>query len=137
MTDTLVDTNIIIDLSGPDPVWGGWSAKALGAAGEYGNLIVNQVIYAELAARYRTREELDDTLYRADFKREDLPWDAAYMAGVAFLRYRRRGGSRPLPLPDFFIGAHAAVRGHRLLTRDRRHYSTYFPTVQLVTPEEP
>jgi predicted nucleic acid-binding protein len=137
MTDTLVDTNIIIDLAGPDPEWGEWSAQALAAAGDDGALIVNQVIYAELAARYRTREQLDDTLRRADFKRESLPWDAAFMAGVAFLSYRRRGGSRQLPLPDFFIGAHAAARGYRLLTRDRGHYAAYFPTLQLLSPETP
>lgn len=137
MTDTLVDTNIIFDLAGPDPLWGEWSAQALAAAGDDGALIVNQVIYAELAARYQTREQLDDALRRAGFKRENLPWDAAYMAGVAFLSYRRKGGPRPLPLPDFFIGAHAAARGYRLLTRDRGHYAAYFPTLQLLSPETP
>jgi hypothetical protein len=96
---------------------------------------VNQVVYAELAVGYPNIEALDAALKPERFRRESIPWDAAFVAGLAFLDYRRRGGTRSSPLPDFFIGAHAAVRGYHLLTRDRGHYATYFPTLSVITPE--
>lgn len=135
MTDTLVDTNVLLDIAKEDPVWAGWSDRQIAVAGDHGSLVVNQVIYAELAAGFTSVERLDGTLTPDRYRREDVPWDAAFMAGVAFLDYRRRGGRRTSPPPDFFIGAHAAVRGYRLLTRDRGYYSTCFPTLDVVSPD--
>lgn len=134
MTDTLVDTNVLLDVSGVSR-WREWSEQALAAAGNQGDLVVNQVVYAELAAGYLQREELEAALPTGLYRREELPWDAAYAAGLAYLQYRRRGGIRSAPLPDFFIGAHAATRGYRLLTRDRGYYATYFPTLTIISPE--
>ena len=135
MTDTLVDTNVLIDVANEDPVWSGWSGRWLAEAADDGGLVINQVIYSELAASYALREELDATLTRQRLRREDLPWDAAFMAGLAFLLYRRAGGSRTAPLPDFYIGAHASARGYRLLTRDRGYYTRYFPRLVVISPE--
>jgi predicted nucleic acid-binding protein len=135
MTDTLVDTNVLLDIGKQDPRWVEWSARNMADAGDNGSLVVNQVVYAELAAGYGTIEALDAALQPERFRRESVPWDAAYAAGLAFLAYRRRGGGRSSPLPDFFIGAHAAVRGYNLLTRDRGYYRAYFPTLNVVSPE--
>ena len=137
MTDTLVDTNVILDVNGGPSRWKDWSEDSLAAAGDVGDLVVNQVVYAELASGYQDREQLDAMISGARIRREDLPWDAAFMAGLAFLSYRRRGGSRSSPLPDFFIGAHASVRGYRLLTRDRGYYANYFPKLEITSPETP
>jgi predicted nucleic acid-binding protein len=135
MTDTLVDTNVILDIVLGDDRWAAWSERAFADAADDGSLVVNPVIYAELAAGYSTREDLDSMLKPHRFEREDIPWDAAYAAGLAFLAYRRRGGAKPSPLPDFFIGAHAAVRGYNLLTRDRGYYSLYFPRLTIISPD--
>ena len=135
MTDTIVDTNVLLDVAREDSVWQAWSEARLAEAAEIGELIINQIVYSELAAGYPRREEVDELFTTARFKRENLPWDAAFAAGVAFLAYRRRGGQRGSPPPDFYIGAHAAVNGYRLLTRDRGHYRAYFPSVVIVTPE--
>ena len=135
MTDTLVDTNIILDIAEEDADWQAWSERWLANAAENGDLLINQVVYAELAAGYATREALNAALDGQHYRREDIPWDAAYAAGHAYLAYGRRGGARTSPLPDFFIGAHAAVRGYTLLTRDRGFYAAYFPTLALVSPE--
>ena len=135
MTDTLLDTNVLIDLSDDNENWFAWSSRAVRDAADEGELIVNQVIYSELAGGYAIREDLELVLHRARIRKESVPWDAAFMAGLAFKTYRRLGGMRRSPLPDFFIGAHAAVRGYRLLTRDRGHYATYFPTLDIVSPE--
>lgn len=135
MTATLVDSNVLIDLIDPAPPWSDWSAGALEVAGSEGPLVVNQVIYAEVSVRYADTDELDRDLPLDFFQREQIPWPAAFLAGKAFADYRRRGGRRRSPLPDFFIGAHAAVAGLRLLTRDATRYRTYFPTVELIAPE--
>ncbi|MCX5516353.1 DNA-binding protein [Kaistia algarum] len=135
MTETLVDTNVMLDVAGDDPIWGEWSERALARAVDDGGLVMNQIVYAELAGGYLRREQLDEALKAWPFQREDVPWDAAFMAGLAFVNYRRRGGARTSTLPDFFIGAHAAARGYRLLTRDRGHYASYFPTLDIVSPE--
>ena len=134
MTDTLVDTNVLLDVNG-ESEWRSWAERKVAEAADSGDLIINQVIYSELAAGYARREEVDAVLQRASLLREDVPWDAAYAAGRAYLAYRRRGGARTSPLPDFFIGAHAAVRGYALLTRDRGYYATYFPSLTIVSPE--
>lgn len=135
MADTVVDTNVFLDLSGEDPVWYEWSSKRVAEAADQGALVINQVIYSELAGGYERREDLDAVLVRAGFRRENVPWDAAFLAGLAFRLYRRRRGARQTPLPDFYIGAHAAVRNYRLLTRDRGYYASYFPTVSVISPE--
>ncbi|MEJ0013684.1 MAG: type II toxin-antitoxin system VapC family toxin [Bauldia sp.] len=135
MSDTLVDTNVLLDVNGEPSEWQAWSERQIAEAAEDGGLVINQVIYSELAIGYGAREELEEIIERTRLMRENLPWGAAYIAGHAFVNYRRRGGSRALPLPDFFIGAHAAVRGYTLLTRDRGYYATYFPTLKIISPE--
>jgi predicted nucleic acid-binding protein len=132
---TLIDSNVLIDVLSDDPVWAKWSSEALGEAGSEGPLLINEFIYAEVSARYSQIEVLDRELSAKDFQREHTPWRAAFLAGKAFLDYKRRGGPKRSPLPDFFIGAHAAVRGLPLLTRDPIRYRTYFPTVELIAPE--
>ncbi|WP_299820531.1 type II toxin-antitoxin system VapC family toxin [uncultured Jannaschia sp.] len=132
--DTLVDANVLIDVATDDPHWSDWSSAALAQAGQGGRLVLNSIIYAEISIAFDQIEDLDALLPEAIFHREDLPWEAAFLAGKAFRNYRRRGGARSLPLPDFYIGAHAAVRGYRLLTRDAARFRTYFPTLDLTTP---
>jgi predicted nucleic acid-binding protein len=134
MRGTLVDSNVLIDVLSADLAWGEWSSQALASLGSEGPLVVNAVIYAEISQRYSRKELLDHELPADIFLREDIPWSAAFLAGKAFIDYRRRGGNRHSPLPDFFIGAHAAVKGLRLLTRDASRYRTYFPTVELIVP---
>lgn len=132
---TLVDSNVLIDVIEKTPGWSDWSATALEAAGSAGSMVINQVIYAEVSVRYADTDELDRDLPIDLFQREQIPWPAAFLAGKAFVEYRRRGGRRRSPLPDFLIGAHAAVTGLHLLTRDPLRYRTYFPTVELIAPE--
>ena len=134
MKPVLVDSNVLLDVATNDPVWSAWSAEALGHAANQAPLIINPLIYAEVSVAFGRIEDLDAALSAELYRRESLPWEAAFLAGKAFLQYRRRGGARSLPLPDFYIGAHAAIRGYRLLTRDVARYRTYFPTVELVTP---
>ncbi|WP_322749251.1 MULTISPECIES: type II toxin-antitoxin system VapC family toxin [unclassified Frankia] len=134
MTSVLVDSNVLLDLLGDDPRWGDWSADAIAAAADEAQLVINPVIYAEVSVRYPRIEDLDDTLRPEVFRRDSLPYPAAFLAGKAYTNYRRRGGTRTSPLPDFLIGAHAAVAGYRLLTRDAVRYRTYFPKVELIAP---
>jgi len=130
----LVDSNVLLDVATDDPVWSAWSTEALEHAANQAPLIINPLIYAEVSVAFRRIEDLDTALPPENYRREPLPWEAAFLAGKSFLLYRRRGGARSLPLPDFYIGAHAAVRAYRLLTRDAARYRTYFPTVELVAP---
>jgi predicted nucleic acid-binding protein len=130
----LVDSNVILDVITEDEEWLDWSADALERCAETGRLVVNQIVYAEVSLAFTTIEDLDDALPAEYFVREALPWESAFLAGQAFLRYRRQGGARVQPLPDFYIGAHAAVAGYTLLTRDARRYRTYFPRLRLVSP---
>ena len=132
--DTLVDANVLIDVATDDPQWSDWSAKELAKAGQGGRLVINPVVYAEVSIAFDRIEDLNAVLPEAVFHREDLPWEAAFLAGKAFRAYRRRGGARTLPMPDFYIGAHAAIRRHRLLTRDAARFQTYIPTLDLITP---
>lgn len=135
MTPVLVDSNILLDIMTNDPVWGDWSMAQLDQLGQSAALVINPIIYAELSVSHSRIETLDAVLPADLFQREPLPWSAAFLAGKAFLSYRKRGGDRRSPLPDFYIGAHAAVAGYRLLSRDRGRYATYFPTVALITPQ--
>ena len=135
MSAVLVDSNVLLDLLTRDPVWYEWSAEALGKLAEVTTLVINPIIYAEVSAHFARIEELDAALPPDRFRRDPLPWDAAFLAGKSFVAYRRRGGTRRSPLPDFYIGAHAAASGMVLLTRDPTRYRTYFPTLDIVAPE--
>jgi predicted nucleic acid-binding protein len=131
----LVDTNVILDVSTNDKRWYEWSAAALEEAADESTLVINPIIYAEVSIAYKKIEDIELALPPGTFRRDALPNEAAFLAGKAFLRYRQRGGrSKTHPLPDFYIGAHAAVAGFRLLTRDAARYRTYFPGVQVIAP---
>lgn len=134
MTAVLVDSNVLLDVATDDPRWGEWSSAALADAADTAPLAINPIIYAEVSIRYETIEELEEVLPAEVFRREQLPYEAGFLAGKAFMLYRRRGGRPAVPLPDFYVGAHAAVAGFRLLTRDASRYRTYFPTVELIAP---
>lgn len=131
----LLDTNVILDVVQDDPVWGEWSQGQLDAWAARDELGINAVIYAELSIAYLRIEELEDTVQTAGLRFLEIPREALFLAGKAFLAYRKRGGTRTGVLPDFFIGAHAAVMGLPLLTREAARYRTYFPGVALITPE--
>ena len=135
MTPVLVDSNVLIDVATSDPVWEPWSSGALRRALDEAVVVINAIVYGELAIGFPTIEELDASLPADLYRREGLPYAAAYLAGRCYRDYRRRGGSRGSPLPDFYIGAHAAVAGYRLLTRDTSRYRTYFPTLELIAPD--
>jgi predicted nucleic acid-binding protein len=134
MTAVLVHANVLLDVMTADARWLAWSAAALEAAADRYRLVINPVIYAEVSIRYTRIEDLDAALPKAMFDREPIPFEAAFLAGKAFFAYRRRGGTKSLPLPDFFIGAHAAVAGYSLMTRDAARYRTYFPKLSLISP---
>lgn len=130
----LVDTNIFVDLWTDDARWGTWSATALAEAADTDSVAINPIIYAELSMGFAAAGELDAVLSDAGIRRLPLPYEAAWRAAQAYSDYRRRGGRRTAPLPDFFIGAHAEAAGLRLLTRDVRRIRTYFPAVELIAP---
>jgi len=132
---TLVDSNVLLDILTEDPMWEDWSTDALADAAEGGPLYINPIVYSEVSIRFTTVEALEDALPSQDYRREPIPWAAAFLAGKVFLDYRRSKGTKSTTLPDFFIGAHAAVTGLDLLTRDVGRYRTYFPTVSLIAPE--
>lgn len=131
---TLVDSNVILDVATDDPVWARWSSEALSRAADESTLAINPIIFAEVSIGFAAVEELEDLIPRTAFDRLSLPYEAAFLAGKAFLSYKRRGGQKSSPLADFYIGAHAAVSGLRLLTRDPRRYRTYFPAIDLIAP---
>jgi predicted nucleic acid-binding protein len=131
---TLVDSNVLLDILDEDEEWMDWSASMLADAARQGPLVINQLIFAETSVTLDTVEELEEALPASYFVREALPWEAAFLAGKAFAAYRRRGGAKRSPLPDFYIGAHAAVGGHTLLTRDPKRYRAYFPRLRIVAP---
>ena len=130
----LVDSNVLLDLVSEKSEWTEWSAEALARCAEVEPLVINPVIYAEVSVHYPRIEELDQALPPDQIAREPIPFAAAFLAGKVFVAYRRRGGLRTSPLPDFFVGAHALVAGYRLLTRDTTRYRTYFPNLPLITP---
>ena len=131
---TLVDTNVLLDVVTNDPNWADWSIAQLEAASLVGPLLINDVIYAELAVRYERIEALEVFIEEAGLEMVAMPRSALFLAGKVFTQYRRAGGSRSGVLPDFFIGAQAAVQDLPLLTRDVGRYRTYFPKVRLITP---
>jgi predicted nucleic acid-binding protein len=128
MAAVLVDANVLLDVMTEDARWLAWSAEAIEHAADRYRLVINPVIFAEVSIRYSRIEDLDAALPKAMFDREPIPYEAAFLAGEAFFAYRRRGGTRNLPLPDFFIGAHAAVAGYSVMTRDAARYRTYSPS---------
>lgn len=132
---TLVDTNVLLDLVTDDPAWADWSLAQLEAASLRGPLSINDVVYAELAVRYDRIEALDGFLEDAGIVMVTISRAALFLAGKVFVRYRKAGGARTGVLPDFFIGAHAAVDRRPLLTRDVGRYRTYFPSLQLIAPD--
>lgn len=134
MARVLVDSNVILDVVTDDPAWSRWSSDALAQCAETGPLVINPIIYAEVSVGFARIEALEEALPSEYFERAALPWEAAFLAGKCFLRYQRRGGRKRSSLPDFYIGAHAAVAGLVLLTRDPLRYRANFPTVRLLAP---
>ncbi len=131
---TLVDSNVLLDVLTDDPRWCTWSSERLAAQADRDVLAINAIIYAEVSIGFLRIEEIEDALPVSTFHRLALPWEAAFLAGKCFVAYRKRGGVRPSPLPDFYIGAHASVSGMTLLTRDAARYRTYFPKLRLIAP---
>jgi hypothetical protein len=126
---------VLLDVFEPDAAWYEWSAESIVRCATHGRLVINHVVYSEVSVGFENIETLDDKLPRSLYERAPLPWEAAFLAGKVFEQYRRSGGARRSPLPDFYIGAHAAVAGMSLLTRDASRYRTYFPTVELIAPD--
>ena len=135
MKGILVDSCVLLDIIMEDPVWFEWSANTLEKYSENCTLYINPIIYSEVSIGYKQIEELEQALPHSIFKRAPIPWEAAFLAGKIFLRYRKAGGKRELPLPDFFIGAHATIESFALLTRDTKRFSTYFPAIKLISPQ--
>lgn len=131
----LVDSNVLLDVVSRDPRWLEWSREALLLPREREGVAINPIVYGEVSVGYQRIEKLEPILLETIYARLPLPWEAAFLAGKAFVAYRRRGGRRRSPLPDFYIGAHAAVARMPLLTRDPRRYRAYFPKLQLIHPE--
>lgn len=134
MQRVLVDSNVLLDIITEDAAWYEWSSGAIEHWADEHVLAINPIIYAEISISFRRIEDLEAAFPDDLVERLPIPWEAAFLAGKCFVRYRRRGGSRRSPLPDFFIGAHAAVANLPLVTRDPTRYRTYFPTVQLIAP---
>jgi predicted nucleic acid-binding protein len=134
MSRVLVDSNVLLDILTADPEWSDWSAARLDECAARGELCINPIIYSEVSVGFERIEQLDEALPASVFTRLDLPWQAGFLAGKAFLDYRRARGSRTGALPDFYIGAHAAIEGLALLTRDARRYRTYYPSLELICP---
>ncbi|QCS48049.1 type II toxin-antitoxin system VapC family toxin (plasmid) [Picosynechococcus sp. PCC 11901] len=137
MIKILVDSNVLIDVFSDDSAWFAWSHQQLAHfidRPEIYRLVINPVIYAEVSIGIESTQKLDQLLPPKYYTREPLPYDAAFIAGKAFLQYRRNGGKGRSPLPDFYIGAHALTVGYRLLSRDRQRYQTYFPDLDLIAP---
>jgi hypothetical protein len=130
----MIDSCVLLDILTEDPMWGAWSSEQVEKLADRSILVINPIIYGEISIRFETVEELEEALSPEMFNREDIPYEAAFLAGKCFLRYRKAGGSKRSTLPDFFIGAHALVGGMSLLTRDKRRYREYFPALKLVAP---
>jgi predicted nucleic acid-binding protein len=135
MTAVIVDSSVLLDIASNDAVWAEMAWSAIIDAASTRELVINPVIFAEVTISFARIEDADEGLPQTIFRREQIPWEAAFLAGKAFVDYRRRGGERRSPLPDFFIGAHAAVRRYALLTRDPRGVKSYFPTVEIISPD--
>jgi predicted nucleic acid-binding protein len=130
----LVDSNVLIDVIQEDPAWFDWSARRLRSAAQSRIAVINPIIYAEVSVGFDSMAVFEDAIALFQFERQPLPWEAAFLAGKAYARYRQRGGLKTAPLPDFYIAAHAAVKGLTLLTRDARVYRDYFRRLKLIAP---
>ena len=130
----LIDSNVLIDVIQQDPLWLDWSAATIGECLRRGRLAINPLIYAEVSAYFQSERDIDSALPARFYERLDLPYAAARSAAVAFLQYRKAGGTRTSLLPDFYIGAHAQLLGCTLVSRDRARYQTYFPQLTLISP---
>lgn len=137
MAEVMVDSNVLLDVLTEDEEWFAWSSKALAEHAESHTLVINPIVYAEVSIGFERIEDLEAALPEAAFQRRRIPPEAAFLAGKCFARYRRRGGGRPSVLPDFFVGAHAAVEGMSLITRDASRYRTYFPRLNVIAPDRP
>lgn len=135
MNGLLVDSNVILDIFLDDPKWADWSITALANASYNSTLYINQIVYSEVSIGFKKIEELESALHKGGFQMLEMPKEALFLAGKAFLNYKRGKGTKKSPLPDFYIGAQAAVLGMDLITRDKGRYRTYFPTVRIVCPE--
>lgn len=135
LSATLVDSCILIDVLADDPLWADWSIDQLEKQGQRGPLVINPLILAEVSPRYERADDLEAALAGLPLVRAHLPWDAAFLAGQAFRVYRLGDGVKTSPMPDFYIGAHALVRGMSLLTRDVKRYRSYFPKLSIIGPE--
>lgn len=135
MAAVLIDSLILLDLITDDPEWADWSETTLAALANEAVLVINPIIYAEVSVDFNRIEDVDEALPPDVFRREPLPYEAGFLAGKCHRDYRRRGGPRASVLPDFYIGAHAAIRGYRLLTRNAPRFRSYFPTIQLIAPQ--
>jgi predicted nucleic acid-binding protein len=134
MVPVLIDSNVLLDVATDDPDWRAWSSATLERTANEAVLVINALIYAEVSVGFDAIEALEAALPTDLYRRESLPYEAAFLAGKVFLQYRRGGGTKRSPLPDFYIGAHAAIAGYRLLTRDATRYRTYFPKLELIAP---
>lgn len=130
----LVDTNVLVDVLQDDPQWADWSIGQLRAQAQIHELVINPVVYAEMSLSFTTLEALDAVVAKMELTLHEIPRPALFLAGKAFAQYRRRGGGKAQVLPDFFIGAHAAVQGWALLTRDASRFRTYFPSLRVLAP---
>jgi len=133
--DILVDSNVILDIVTEDKKWFSWSSETLAHYAETHTLVINTIIYSEVSMGFDRIEDVEEVFPLTFFRRDPIPWEAAFLAGKSFLEYRRRGGKKRSTLPDFFIGAHAVIAGIPLLTRDTVRYRTYFPKLKLITPD--
>ena len=130
----LIDSNILLDIFTQDKTWFSWSSETLADYAEHDLLYINPLIYAEISAGFSCIEDLEKALPVAYIHRDNLPYEAAFLAGKCFVKYRKAGGTKTSPLPDFYIGAHAAIKGWSILTRDKGRYQSYFPTLNVIAP---
>ena len=134
MKGVLVDSNIVLDVFLNDPKWADWSESKLDEYDQLGILYINSIIYSEISIGFRRIEDLESAIAKASLRMMEIPKEALFLAGKAYLKYKKRKGIKKTPLPDFFIGAQAAVQNLDLITRDISRYQSYFPTVKLITP---
>ena len=130
----MIDSNVILDVVSRNQEWFEWSSNTIQTLSQNDIFVINSIIYSEVSIGYADIKEVEDLFMPSYFVREPLPWEACFLAGKCFLNYRKKGGTKTSPLPDFFIGSHALVRGYVLLTRDSARYRTYFPKLQLIAP---
>lgn len=134
MSAILVDSNVLLDVMTKDAAWFTWSSEALEAGADAGRLVINPIVFAEVSIRFARIEDVEAALPQSMIDREPIPYEAVFLAGKAYIAYRKRGGTKLSALPDFFVGAHAVVAGYRLLTRDASRYRTYYPKLALIAP---